>query len=77
MVPFLRQVAEKYFDEGGLDRKCFVFPNRRSMMFFRRHLADVAKAEAKPVIAPSLVTMNDFFYRLYGGNVTDRLSLLL
>ena len=77
MVPFLRQVAEKYFDEGGLDRKCFVFPNRRSMMFFRRHLADVAKAEAKPVIAPSLVTMNDFFYRLYGGNVTDRVSLLL
>ena len=65
MVPFLRQVAGRYFDEGGLDRKCLVFPNRRSMVFFRKYLSDIARMAARPVMAPAMVTMNDFFCRLY------------
>ncbi len=77
MVPFLRQVAGRYFDEGGLDRKCLVFPNRRSMVFFRKYLSDIARMAARPVMAPAMVTMNDFFCRLYDGNVTDRVTLLL
>ena len=77
MVPFLRQVAGRYFDEGGLDRKCLVFPNRRSMVFFRKYLSDIARMAARPLMAPAMVTMIDFFCRLYDGNVTDRVTLLL
>ncbi len=46
MTQFLRQVAEHYQKEGDMNRKCFIFPNRRSMVFFTRWLSDAVK-EAK------------------------------
>ena len=39
MKPFLRQAAEKFLAEGDVSGKCFIFPNRRSLVFFRKHLA--------------------------------------
>ena len=47
MVPFLRQVASHYYSAGNIESKCFVFPNRRSMAFFRKYLSEaVAEASA-------------------------------
>lgn len=79
MTQFLRQVAEHYQIEGDMSRKCFIFPNRRSMVFFTRWLSNAVKETkgSKPEIAPVMMTMNDFFYRASGSAVTDRVSLLL
>lgn len=77
MKPFLRQAAEKFFSEGDVSGRCFIFPNRRSMVFFRKHLAEAAAGGDAPVIAPEMLTINDFFYRIYDVGVTDRVTLLL
>ena len=110
MKPFLRQAAEKFLAEGDVSGKCFIFPNRRSLVFFRKHLA-AALSEAfssaaeggmsgdsvsgpvsgpcsgsglgtgpgvpVPIIAPEMLTVNDFFYKVYDVPVTDRVTLLL
>ena len=47
------------------------------MVFFRKHLSDEVKAAGAPVIAPELTTVNDFFYRVCGVPVSDRVTLLL
>lgn len=78
MIPFLRQVAEHYYAGGDISQKCFVFPNRRSMVFFVKHLSDLVKEEGtKPLKMPALYTINDFFYKVAGVGVTDRVTLLL
>lgn len=56
---------------------CFVFPNRRSQVFFGKYLAGAVKASGKPIVAPEMLTVNDFFARVSGGTVTDRVNLLL
>lgn len=79
MIPFLRQVAEKYYEEGGIDRKCFIFPNRRSMVFFRKYLSEAVAAgnSERPIFAPEMLTVNDFFYRMDNVAAVDKVTLLL
>ena len=78
MIPFLKQVAAHYF-AADLPDTCFVFPNRRSGVFFRKYLGDLVRegGSSRPLHAPMSLTINDFFYRVYGGEVTDRIRLLL
>ena len=78
MTPFLQQVAEHYFAKGDIERMCFIFPNRRAKSFFRKWLGVCVAADgSKPVTAPAMFTMNDFFYRLAAEEATDRVQLLL
>ncbi|MDO5443395.1 MAG: PD-(D/E)XK nuclease family protein [Bacteroidia bacterium] len=78
MKEFLRQVAEHWLAQGGMDKCCFIFPNRRSLAFFRKYLSDAVKDSGKgPLRAPVMLTMNDFFYRMVGARPTGRVSLLL
>lgn len=79
MIPYLKQVADHYFAAGEIGRRCFIFPNRRSMAFFRKYLSEcVASRGVKaPFIEPTLLSVSDFFYRAYGVEPTDRLGLLL
>ena len=77
MKPFLRQVAEHYFATGEISRHCFVFPNRRSQLFFQKWLSDLVKESGKPVLAPGMYTVNDFFYKICGSRPVDRINLLL
>ena len=78
MTPFLKQVADHYFKEGHIEEKCFVFPNRRSMAFFRKYLSEaVAAAAGSPLIVPEMMTVNDFFSRASELQVADRVSLLV
>ena len=78
MIPFLKQVAAHYL-ETGLEGTCFVFPNRRSAVFFRKYIGDLLREGGadRPMRAPRSLTINDFFYQVQGGEVTDRIRLLL
>lgn len=75
MTPFLKQVADHYYDIGGIEGRCFIFPNRRSMVFFRKHLCDAVKDA--PLLAPQMLTINDFFAKAAGLQPCDRVRLLL
>jgi len=78
MKPFLQQVAEFYFDRGGMDKFCFVFPNRRSMFFFRKYLSEtVGSCGTIPIVAPRMLTINDLFFNASGMLQADRVTLLL
>lgn len=65
MNSFLKQIAECYYKELGKDvgECCFVFPNRRSALFFRKYLGQSA---GRPVLAPRLMSINDLFSELSG-----------
>ena len=76
MKPFLKQVAEHYYDSGDISRKCFIFPNRRSMVYFSKCLCDTVKGNT-PIVAPEMLTINDLFYKVAGLSVSDRVRLLL
>ena len=78
MIPFLKQVAAHYL-AADMEGTCFVFPNRRSAVFFRKYLGDLLREGGadRPMRAPQSLTINDFFYKVYGGEVTDRIRLLL
>ncbi|MBP5488237.1 MAG: PD-(D/E)XK nuclease family protein [Bacteroidales bacterium] len=77
MNPFLRQVALHYYRQEGLGEKIFIFPNRRSLAFFRKHLCDCAAEDKRTLLAPRLTTINDFFCTMTGTSSSDRISLLL
>ena len=78
MTPFLKQVAAHYL-ATDIEGTCFVFPNRRSAVFFRKYLGDLLREGGadRPMHAPRSLTINDFFYQVQGGEVTDRIRLLL
>ena len=85
MKPFLKQVADRYYGSHDVTSLCFIFPNRRSMTFFRAYLAgDISDSSVPrygggcgPVILPEMFTVSDFFYRAAGKHPTDRIRLLL
>ena len=79
MEPFLKQVARHYWDLGGMENTCFVFPNRRSMVFFRKYLGDILSESGNgiPMLSPQIYTIKDFFCRLYDIESSDSLRLIL
>lgn len=85
MIPFLQQVAAHWYAAGQIDGTCFVFPNRRSLVFFRKYLcgcvaqdnASRPPQERRPLLLPEMLTINDFFYRIADADVSDRVTLLL
>ncbi|MGN1226596.1 MAG: PD-(D/E)XK nuclease family protein [Candidatus Cryptobacteroides sp.] len=77
MRPFLKQLAEHYYAQGGSESLCFVFPNRRSLLFFRKYYAEELKRDRKTLLAPSMLSINDFFYKVSGHSVSEHTDLLL
>lgn len=73
MIPFLKQVAKHYIS-CGLENRIFIFPNRRSMVFFKKYLGECLTG---PVISPRMLTINDFFFTVSGKSQADRVTLLL
>ena len=67
MTPFLRQVAAAYIanELPQLADYCFVFPNKRSGVFFRHYLS--LEAKGQPFIMPEIGTI---------AEVTNRFSAL-
>lgn len=77
MQPFLKQVARHYYASGRMEDLCFVFPNRRAAVFFRKYFGECVGESGIAVLSPALYTMNDFFYALAGAHKTGRVRLLL
>ena len=75
MKPFLYQVAALFYARYGAEvsRLAFVFPNRRTGLFFQKYLTEVAK---RPLFSPAILTINDLFARLGKRQMADRISLL-
>ena len=76
MKPFLKQVADHYYALGNISKRCFVFPNRRSMVFFSKYLCEAVRGNV-PVIAPQMLTINDLFFKVAGLQSSDRVRLLV
>ena len=77
MIPFLKQVVRHYMAKGGIQGLCFIFPNRRSQVFFTKYLGEEVKAAAIPIVAPKMLTINDFFFNISGSRPAGRVRLLL
>ncbi|MDI9550880.1 MAG: hypothetical protein GX125_05300 [Bacteroidales bacterium] len=84
MKEFLRQVSDhyigRYASEGsqdGIGRCCFVFPNRRSQVFFGKYLGEGVRELGRPIVAPKMLTINDFFAKVSGRQIADRVDQLL
>jgi hypothetical protein len=75
MTPFLKQSAMLFYDLYGADihRTAFVFPNRRSGIFFRKYLSEAA---SRPVFSPAILTISDLFRKLNPRQQADRIKLL-
>ena len=78
MIPFLKQVAEHYYNLDGIGDRCFIFPNRRSLVFFKKYLTEAVVAAAeKPMLMPRLMTVSEFFQNVSPVSVADRVTLLV
>ena len=77
MTPYLKQVAAHWADAPDLGSTMFIFPNRRSLVFFKHYLAQVASGSGSPFLAPPMLTINDFFCRATGRSASDRITLLV
>lgn len=83
MKEFLRLVAEHYWHQSAANNSLpksaaladmlFVFPNRRSGIFFNHYLSEVANI---PLIAPATTTIGELFGRFSDLRLSDRTSLL-
>ncbi|MBQ6437739.1 MAG: PD-(D/E)XK nuclease family protein [Bacteroidales bacterium] len=75
MKRFLEQIASRFYQEAGnaLGEYCFVFPNRRSALFFSKYLGQAAD---KPVFSPKLLTINDLMTDLSGLRPIDKIGAL-
>lgn len=75
MKPFLYQVASLFYERYGADvsNYAFVFPNRRTGLFFQKYLSEIAN---RPIFSPAILTINDLFHRISGKRPADRVSML-
>lgn len=62
---------------GGISKTCFIFPNRRSQVFFTKFLGEAVMEDGTPIVAPKMLTINDFFFRISMDKPADRVNLLL
>lgn len=75
MKPFLYQIASLFYTtyKAQISRFVFVFPNRRTGLFFQKYLSEVSP---KPLFSPTILTINDLFVQLSGKQTADRISML-
>lgn len=70
---FLSSIAEFYSSTTDFSSYCFVFPGRRTGLFFRNYLSSLI---TKPVWAPRILTINELFEEYTEYSTADNISLL-
>lgn len=74
MQTFLQEVAADIVRQHRqLDKLVIVFPNRRAVIYFRKHLSGLL---SKPAFAPKMITIEDFFAEYSPWKVPDKLLLI-
>lgn len=79
MKPFLYSIAEAYIrnEPDAVAEYCFVFPNKRSGVFFHHAFARASREAGCHVPHPATTTISDFIERLVPGNAAERLEMIL
>jgi hypothetical protein len=75
MNPFLYNIAEKYYQHHGtkISDYTFVFPNRRSGLFFQKYLGEIIE---KPLFSPKILTINELFMSQSSYLLADKMGML-
>ena len=75
MLPFLKEVAEDVISKhrNNLTKICFVFPNKRTKMFFRKYYSEVL---GETSISPTMITIRQLIQNFTKLNEIDKLSLI-
>ncbi|TLX73428.1 PD-(D/E)XK nuclease family protein [Labilibacter sediminis] len=75
MNNFLKQLAQYYFDsyQTNISDFCFVFPGRRSGLFFQQHLSTLIK---NPIWSPATPTINEFIQDFSSFQIADKVTLV-
>ncbi|MEJ7644056.1 MAG: PD-(D/E)XK nuclease family protein [Chryseolinea sp.] len=74
MKPFLYELAENLYKSYKLlDQLTVVFPNRRAVIYFRKHLSGMLD---KPAFSPRMITIEDFMADFSLKKVPDKLELI-
>ena len=78
MKPFLRDIAAYYIDRYGKEVSdlCFVFPNKRSGVFFSHYMDEKATDSGFPLIHPEVLTISDLILDLTDGVEASRIEQL-
>ena len=79
MKPFLYSIAEAYIlnEPDAVAEYCFVFPNKRSGVFFHHAFARVSREVGCHIPHPATTTISDFIERLVPGIAAERLEMIL
>jgi len=77
-MKFLREVARRFYERDGekIGELCFVFPNRRSGLFFQKYIGEMAE---KPLFSPAIFTIGDLILslsKMREADTTESLFLL-
>lgn len=74
MKPFLFELAKTIYEKNlSYEGLTIIFPNRRAILYFRKHLSSFL---IKPAFAPKLITIEDYFFSLSNLKVPDKLELI-
>ena len=74
MTPFLLSLAQTLHKKHRqLDELTVVFPNRRAILYFRKHLSALL---TKPAFAPRMMTIEDFISNFSKLHIPDKLELI-
>ncbi|MDE5607656.1 MAG: PD-(D/E)XK nuclease family protein [Muribaculaceae bacterium] len=78
MKPFLQEIAEYYVANhaDALTDYCFVFPNKRSGVFFSHYLAREAARHSGSVLLPEITTISEFVTEIADTVEASRLEQL-
>lgn len=74
-MKFLRDLATSFYntDSGKLSDYCFVFPNRRAGVFFKKYLGEAASS---PFFSPAVLTIQELFTSFSELRQADKLDLI-
>lgn len=74
-MKFLKDLATSFYEKESekISEYCFVFPNRRAGLFFKKYLGEAATA---PFFAPQVMTVQDLFLSLSQLRQADKLELV-
>jgi CRISPR/Cas system-associated exonuclease Cas4 (RecB family) len=74
MKPFLAELAQTIHSKyRSFDQMTIIFPNRRAILYFRKHLSALLH---RPAFSPRLLTIEDYFISLASFKVPDKLELV-